>query len=81
VRTIVIDPDRCEGHGKCYRLAPALFAPADDHGHSEVVGNLGDDADTQDVRLAERAVIECPESAIAWVDQPASQSLPTSHDS
>ena len=29
---IVLDPGRCQGHGRCYSLAPDLF-DADDVGH------------------------------------------------
>jgi ferredoxin len=29
---IVLDEDRCQGHGRCYSLAPDLF-DADDRGH------------------------------------------------
>ena len=31
-----IDLDRCEGHGRCYVLAPSVFA-ADAEGNGEVV--------------------------------------------
>jgi ferredoxin len=27
---IIIDRDRCTGHGRCYTLAPDLFEPDDD---------------------------------------------------
>ena len=33
-----VDEDRCEGHGRCYALAPAVFEP-DDLGNAEVVGD------------------------------------------
>jgi ferredoxin len=33
-----VDEDRCEGHGRCYALAPAVFEP-DDLGNAQVVGD------------------------------------------
>jgi ferredoxin len=56
-----IDPERCQGHGRCYDLAPALFGE-DDEGYGQV---LGDGAvppgKERDARLAE---VNCPEHAI-----------------
>lgn len=57
---IVVDADRCTGHGRCYTLAPDVF-DADEIGHSivlvdEVAGELEEQAVT-----AER---NCPEGAI-----------------
>ena len=55
-----VDPDLCVGHGRCYALAPDVFAP-DDFGHCEI---LVTDVDGE---LAEQARIgaeNCPERAI-----------------
>jgi ferredoxin len=59
---VLIDPDRCQGHGRCYDLAPDLFG-ADDEGYAtllvpggQVPGGREDDA-----RLA---ADNCPESAV-----------------
>ncbi len=35
---IRVDPDKCQGHGRCYALAPELF-DVDDYGQSTVVGD------------------------------------------
>jgi ferredoxin len=47
-----VDPDLCVGHGRCYVLAPDVFAP-DDFGHCEIVASVVDGA------LAERARCWC----------------------
>jgi len=56
-----IDPDSCVGHGRCYAVAPALFAPDDDEGHARVLVELIADAQLE---LAQLAVNSCPEAAI-----------------
>jgi len=60
-RRVVIDEERCEGHGRCYALAPELFEP-DDLGQGLVVGSgvVPDGMEHQ----AELAVKNCPERAI-----------------
>jgi ferredoxin len=58
---VSIDPARCQGHGRCYELAPEVFS-ADDEGYGEVPGT-GEVAGG----LAERArlaALNCPESAV-----------------
>ncbi len=55
-----IDSDRCTGHGRCYALAPDVFAP-DDRGHGEVLLHDVPDAFADQARLA---AANCPESAI-----------------
>ena len=57
---VVVDPDRCVGHGRCYTLAPDVFEP-DEVGHSvvrveHVTGELGEQAAI--------GAENCPESAI-----------------
>jgi ferredoxin len=57
-----IDLDACQGHGRCYNLAPAVFRPTDDVGRAEVIPGV---EITDDERPAvERAVAACPEMAI-----------------
>jgi ferredoxin len=56
-----VDAERCEGHGRCYALAPELFTP-DDIGNAEVVGD-----GTVDPALEHKARLafeNCPERAI-----------------
>jgi ferredoxin len=55
-----IDADRCEGHGRCYSLAPQLFEP-DEIGNGRVVADPVPDHLQDDAR---RAVANCPEQAI-----------------
>ncbi|MEV0161397.1 ferredoxin [Nonomuraea fuscirosea] len=56
-----IDPERCQGHGRCYDLAPQLFGE-DDEGYGRVLGDgLVAPDQERDARLA---VVNCPEQAI-----------------
>lgn len=56
-----VDDARCQGHGRCYALAPDLFE-SDDLGNAVVCGNgtvpAGREADAQ------LAADNCPEFAI-----------------
>jgi ferredoxin len=57
-----VDPDRCQGHNRCYALAPELFA-VDDLGNASAAGD-----GTVPSGLEERArlaVANCPEYAIS----------------
>ncbi len=59
---VQIDPERCQGHGRCYDLAPGLFGD-DDEGYGTVLGDGTVPPDKeQDARLA--VVFNCPERAI-----------------
>jgi ferredoxin len=60
-----IDEERCEGHGRCYALAPELFEP-DDIGNSRVIG----DGTVPDQRRDEArlAAANCPELAVIVED-------------
>jgi len=64
---VVIDPQRCTGHGRCYVVAPGLFSD-DDAGFGQVAGDgrLAPDG----LAEAERAVAACPEQAVSVVDEP-----------
>jgi ferredoxin len=61
---VVIDSNRCAGHGRCY-AAPTLFTD-DERGYGVVCGD-GELAPEQ-VRAAEAAVLACPEKAVELVD-------------
>ena len=59
-----LDEERCQGHGRCYVLAPVGFEP-DDDGRGTVV------AVTVPPGLAELARLgadNCPEEAISLID-------------
>ncbi|MST34402.1 ferredoxin [Acidimicrobiaceae bacterium USS-CC1] len=55
-----IDQERCQGHGRCYALAPEVFA-ADDDGFAEVVTDPVPPGLEERTRLAAR---NCPEEAV-----------------
>jgi ferredoxin len=57
---IVLDTERCTGHGRCYSLAPNLF-DSDDEGHSVV---LRHEVPPELLHEARLAVDACPESCI-----------------
>ena len=60
-----MDADRCEGHGRCYALAPELFA-ADDVGNSREIGDGTVPPELE--REARLAVANCPELAITIME-------------
>jgi ferredoxin len=61
-----IDTDRCQGHGRCYDLAPDLFGD-DDEGFGQVLGDGTVTPDTE--REARLAVANCPERAIELLEE------------
>jgi ferredoxin len=53
--------EKCQGHGRCYSLAPELF-DSDDYGNSVVLGDGVVPAGLEEsARLAE---LNCPEQAV-----------------
>jgi ferredoxin len=57
---VVVDADRCVGHGRCYTLSPAVF-DADEAGHSIVrIEAVSGELAAQ----AADAEQNCPEAAI-----------------
>jgi ferredoxin len=60
VSRVCVDADRCEGHGRCYTLAPNVF-DADEVGHAVVlVENVSGELEAQAVTAEQN----CPEGAI-----------------
>jgi ferredoxin len=58
---VQINPELCQGHGRCYDLAPGLFG-ADDEGYGKV---LGDGTVPKEAEHdADLAALNCPEQAI-----------------
>jgi ferredoxin len=56
-----VDPDKCQGHARCFALVPELFE-VDDYGMSSVKGDGNVPAPLEErVRLA---IVNCPEFAI-----------------
>lgn len=64
----LIDPGRCQGHGRCYELAPQVFGE-DDEGYGTVLheGTVPAAA-RDDARLAEA---NCPEAAVELLEEEA----------
>ena len=61
-RTLLIDPDRCQGHATCFLLAPDLFE-VDDEGRGSVTRpSISTDDDKAQALVA---VDRCPEGAIS----------------
>ncbi len=61
-----IDSGRCQGHGRCYDLAPGLFGD-DDEGYGQVLGD-GIVRPEQE-KGARLAVANCPERAIDLLEE------------
>jgi ferredoxin len=63
---VQIDSDRCQGHGRCYDLAPELFV-ADDEGYGQALGDgIVPPGQEQEARLA---AANCPESAVIILEE------------
>jgi ferredoxin len=62
---IRLDNEKCQGHGRCYSLAPDVF-DSDDEGYSvlKITGDVPPELEEQ----ARLAVDNCPEYAIE-IDQ------------
>ena len=61
-----IDTQLCQGHGRCYDLAPSLFGD-DEEGYGQVLGDgIVPPDNEQDARLA---VANCPERAIELIEE------------
>lgn len=61
---IILDPEACTGHGRCYALAPHVFA-ADDLGRCEVVQP---EPSPEHLQSARTTVASCPEDALTIED-------------
>jgi ferredoxin len=56
-----VETQRCQGHNRCYSIAPELFE-IDDYGNSKAVGDGGVPVHLEEkARLAQK---NCPEHAI-----------------
>ncbi|MBC6460132.1 ferredoxin [Actinomadura sp. HBU206391] len=63
---VQIDSGRCQGHGRCYDLAPDLFG-GDDEGYGTVLGDgIVPPGNSRDARLA---ASNCPERAIDVLEE------------
>ena len=63
---VQINPERRQGHGRCYDLGPDLFGD-DDEGFGKVLGDgTGPPGQAHDARLA---ALNCPEHAIELLEE------------
>lgn len=62
---IKVDADKCQGHNRCFSLAPELF-DVDDYGYATEIGDGEVPAGLED--KARLAVANCPEYAITIED-------------
>ena len=63
---VQINPESCQGHGRCYDLAPGLFGE-DDEGYGTVLGDgTVPPGKEREARLAES---NCPERAIEVLEE------------
>jgi ferredoxin len=60
-----VDPDLCEGHGKCQQQAPAVFELRDD----DMSYVLMDEIPESERENVERAIRLCPRQAIAMIEE------------
>ena len=63
---IRVDTELCQGHGRCYMLAPDLFE-ADDDGYSQPTGDRAVPSELAD--QARRAFMNCPEDAVILTEE------------
>jgi ferredoxin len=62
-----IDPDQCEGHGRCAITAPEVFRIDSDGWGQVVQQEVPDDAAELRAKV-DRAIRLCPKQAIAWIE-------------
>ena len=60
-----VDPERCQGHNRCYAIAPELFE-VDDLGMASATGDGTVPTGLED--KARLAVANCPEFAVSLSD-------------
>jgi len=65
---IRVDPDKCQGHARCFAVAPELFE-VDDYGLSTALHDGVVPADLED--KARLAIANCPEFAVEEVLGPS----------
>jgi ferredoxin len=58
---VTINAEKCQGHGRCFSIAPNLF-DCDDLGNGFVIGDGTLSADT--IEIARLCQANCPEHAI-----------------
>ena len=61
-----VDSEKCQGHNRCYVLAPGMFK-VDEYGYASPRGDGTVKPD--DMEKAKLAVLNCPEKAIFITDE------------
>jgi ferredoxin len=62
---IRVDAEKCQGHARCYAIAPELF-DIDDYGQSTAVGDGTVPPGSEE--LARLAIANCPEYAVEEIE-------------
>ena len=60
--------EACQGHGRCYTLAPQLL-DSDDEGYVTIRGGPGVEVPADQRQLAEEVAGTCPEGAILLIEE------------
>ena len=60
---VQVNPEVCEGHGKCQAAAPEVFELRDDDISYVILGDVPEELRPK----VERAIRLCPRQAISWV--------------
>ena len=63
---VKVDSEKCQGHNRCYALAPGLFK-VDDYGYASARGDGTVPKDLEE--KAKLAIDNCPERAIFVVEE------------
>lgn len=63
---VLLDQERCQGHNRCYALAPEIF-DVDDYGVAVLLNDGVVPAGLED--KARLAIANCPEFAISLADE------------
>jgi ferredoxin len=63
---VKVDSEKCQGHNRCYALAPGLFK-VDDYGYASARGDGTVPKDLEE--KAKLAIENCPERAIFVVEE------------
>ena len=61
---VIVNADKCEGHGKCQKAAPEVFKLGDDDLSRVIMDDVPDGLREN----VDRAIRLCPRQAIAWAD-------------
>jgi ferredoxin len=75
---VQVDSEKCQGHNRCYSIAPELF-DVDDFGQASVIGDGQVPAEM--VEKARLAIANCPERAISAIDDDDQSATPKARSS